>query len=212
MIEALLQGIAIGFVLALSVGPVIFTVIKQSINNGKKGGFSFIAGVWFSDVFLVVLTNAFTELATGLMAHKKIIGVAGSVFLMSMGLYYIFFKKSHIRPEDKEDQPFRKRDVAKIFLSGFFINTLNPAVIAFWLASATGFAISYTLRQRIIIFTTCIIINILADIAKVTLAGRIRNRLTDRNINLINRISGSILFIFGIALFWGAIFLSEKMK
>jgi threonine/homoserine/homoserine lactone efflux protein len=38
MIQALLQGIALGFVLALSVGPVIFTVIKQSIYNGRKGG------------------------------------------------------------------------------------------------------------------------------------------------------------------------------
>lgn len=207
----MLQGLAMGFVLALSVGPVIFTVIKQSINNGKKGGFSFIAGVWFSDIFLVVLTNAFTELASGLLAHKKVIGIGGSIFLMSMGVYYIFFKKSHISAEDRDMQSFRKRDVAKIFLSGFFINTLNPGVIAFWLGAATSFAISHSLRERIIIFTTCIGLNILADIAKVTLAGRIRHRLTDRNINLINRISGSILLVFGIALLWGAIFLSDKL-
>jgi len=45
MTEALLKGLALGSILALSVGPVIFTIIKQSLNNGKEGGMSFVAVV-----------------------------------------------------------------------------------------------------------------------------------------------------------------------
>ena len=55
MIEAFIKGFALGLLLVFSVGPVIFTIIKQSINHGKRGGFSFVAGVWFSDVIWVVL-------------------------------------------------------------------------------------------------------------------------------------------------------------
>lgn len=59
MLDAILKGLGLGLILALSVGPVIFTVIKQSINNGHRGGFSFVAGVWISDIFLVFLSIFF---------------------------------------------------------------------------------------------------------------------------------------------------------
>src|SRR6185437_6083909 len=85
IIEAILKGIAMGLLLVISVGPVVFTIIKQSINNGKGGGFSFVIGVWISDFILVILSNLFSELVTMVMDFKTQIGVAGSVFLMGMG-------------------------------------------------------------------------------------------------------------------------------
>jgi threonine/homoserine/homoserine lactone efflux protein len=50
MIAAVLQGLALGLMLSISGGTVILTILKQSINNGHKGGFAFIAGV--SAIFL----------------------------------------------------------------------------------------------------------------------------------------------------------------
>src|SRR5574337_620843 len=100
IIEAIGKGLAMGLLLALSVGPVIFTVIKQSINNGREGGFSFIIGVWISDIILIILSNLFSELLTRLLDFKAIIGVGGSALLIAMGVYYWFFKRVHIHPED----------------------------------------------------------------------------------------------------------------
>ena len=79
-----------GALLALSVGPVIFTIIKHSINNGRAGGFSFVVGVWISDFILIVLSNVFSELVTRLLDFKMLIGTLGSAFLIGMGLFYIF--------------------------------------------------------------------------------------------------------------------------
>ena len=89
--EAILKGVAMGLLLVISVGPVIFTIIKQSINNGRGGGFSFVIGVWISDFLLVVLSNLFSELVSTVMDFKMQIGIAGSTFLMGMGIFYIFF-------------------------------------------------------------------------------------------------------------------------
>ena len=61
MMDAILKGLAISLLLIFSVGPVVFTIIKQSINHGRKGGFSFIIGVWISDIIWVVLSNGFSE-------------------------------------------------------------------------------------------------------------------------------------------------------
>src|SRR4249920_1560763 len=93
MWQAIIHGLTLGLVLSISVGPVIFTIIKQSINNGQTGGFSFVAGVWLSDVILVIVSNAFAELLKGLMKYEKVIAIVGSIFLIGMGVVYIFFKK-----------------------------------------------------------------------------------------------------------------------
>ena len=213
MWEAIISGLTLGLILALSVGPVIFTIIKQSINNGHTGGFSFVVGVWASDIVLVIISNAFSELVKELLEYKKVIGVIGSVFLFGMGVIYVFFKKVKLQAgQEGAATRFRKRDMLKIFSSGFLINTLNPSVFIFWLGVATAFAGKFTLAQRVIIFSVCIGINIMADILKVVMAGRLRKRLTLHTIGVINKVSGTILIIFGLALFYGAIFLSDKVE
>ena len=50
-------------------------------------------------------------------------------------------------------------------------------------------------------------VNILADFLKVMLAGQLRSRLTLQTINVINKISGSLLILFGILLFYGTYYL-----
>jgi threonine/homoserine/homoserine lactone efflux protein len=210
VIEAMLKGLAMGLLLVISVGPVIFTIIKQSINNGKEGGFSFVIGVWVSDFILIVLSNVFSELVTHLLDFEKPIGIAGSIFLLGMGVYYLFFKKVPLHPEDISAAPLKASDHAHIALQGFLLNTLNPAVMAFWLTASTAIAITHTIRERIIIFATTLLINMSADVAKVTLAGKLRSKLTVKNIRLINKIAGLILLIFGTVLLTGVLFFVKK--
>ena len=209
MIEALLKGFAISLLLIFSVGPVVFTIIKQSITNGKAGGFSFVAGVWLSDLLWVVLSNLFSELVSELMDFKKQIAFAGSFFLIGLGIFYLFFKKIHIK-EDENKIVITARTHAKLVLSGFLINSLNPTLILFWLTTAAAIAANHTIYQRIIIFTTCLIINSASDILKVVLAGRLRSKLNEKNISMINKISGLILLIFGMILIGGVLFSHVK--
>ncbi|MDQ6756623.1 MAG: LysE family transporter [Bacteroidota bacterium] len=210
IIQAILKGFVMGLLLVISVGPVIFTIIKQSINNGKEGGFSFVAGVWASDVVLVLLSNIFSEFVTALLDFKKPIGIIGSILLISMGIFYLFFKKVAAHPQDLNLPPLQGSDHAKLALQGFLVNTLNPGVIAFWLTSVTAIAVTHTIKERIIIFATCLIVNMSADVGKVTLAGLLRSKLTVHNIKVINRISGFILLCFGTVLFVGVVFFMKK--
>lgn len=212
LIQAIIKGIGLGLLLVISVGPVIFTIIKQSINNGKEGGFSFVAGVWISDFVWVILSNLFSEFVTTLLDFKKPIGIAGSMLLISMGVFYLFFKKVHVHPQDISLPPLQKSDHAKIALQGFLVNTLNPGVMIFWLTSVTAIALLHTTRERIIIFGTCLVINMAADVGKVVLAGKLRSKLTLHNIRLINRISGFILICFGTALLVGVIFFMKQQQ
>jgi threonine/homoserine/homoserine lactone efflux protein len=211
MWQAIISGLTLGCILALSVGPVIFTIVKQSLNNGHTGGLSFVAGVWLSDILLVVISNAFSAFVAELLEYGNVIGYVGSVFLVGVGIYYLFFKKVTLRTDAEGNAlKFRKRDIVKIMSSGFLLNTLNPSVFIFWLGTASAFS-KYNLNQRLLIFSVCLAVNIAADILKVMLAGKLRNKLTLHNISLINKISGVILVGFGIALFYAAIFYSDKI-
>ncbi len=215
MIAAFIKGLAISLLLVFSVGPVIFTIIKQSINHGRRGGFSFIAGVWLSDIIWVVLSNSFSEAVKTLLDFKIPIGIAGSMFLIGMGVYYAFIKKITPRrlQEPKEiagdvimPGGKKKTNYLAIFSSGFLINTLNPAVISFWVLMAASLASVYSFNERIIIFTTCLGVNIMADVGKVLGAGSIGKKLSDKNILRINRLSGALYLLFGAVILTGIIY------
>ncbi len=210
MDEAILKGLGFGLLLSISVGPVLFSIIKQSLNNGHRGGFAFILGVSASDISLVLVSNIFTSLFNSMKHYKTEVGVAGCIFLVSMGVYFLFFKKVKVNELGQQVIKFRKRDYAKIFLSGYFMNTLNPAVFIFWITTSTA-VVYHTVNNRIIIFTTCLLWMLGTDVLKVLLAGKIRNRLTPHNIHIINRVNGVLLIIFGIALVWGLIVYGKRL-
>ena len=206
----MLKGLTFGLLLSISVGPVLFSIIKQSLNNGHKGGMAFVLGVFISDVSLLLVSNIFTRLFESLKTYKTEVGVSGCIFLVSMGIYFIFLKKIKVNEEGKQVIKFRKRDYAKIFFSGYFMNTLNPAVFIFWITTSTA-VITHSINDRIIIFATCMAWMLSTDILKVILAGKIRNRLTPHNIHIINRINGIILIVFGIALIWGLLVYGKRL-
>ncbi|MBK7434845.1 MAG: LysE family transporter [Chitinophagaceae bacterium] len=218
MTDAFLKGLAISLLLIFSVGPVIFTIIKQSINHGRRGGFSFIAGVWLSDIIWIILSNGFSEAVKTLLHFKIPIGIAGSLFLIGMGIYFTFLKKI---PPRKLQEPVeiagdeitpqgKRTNYFAIFSSGFIINTLNPAVISFWVIMAASLATVYNFKERIMVFCTCLGVNMLSDIGKVLGAGSIGKKLSDRNILLINRISGILYLIFGTAILSGIFYTLMK--
>ncbi|HMR91081.1 MAG TPA: LysE family transporter [Chitinophagaceae bacterium] len=199
MIEALIKGLTLGLLLSIAVGPVLFSIIKQSLNSGHQGGIAFVLGVFASDVALVLISNVFTEFFKRISNLQLEIGVAGCIFLISLGIFFLFFKKVKINEAGQQVLIFRKSDYAKIALSGFFMNILNPAVFLFWIY-ASSLVVSYSVQHRIITFAVCLLWMLGTDLLKVFLAGKIRNRLTPHNIHILNRINGIILIGFGVVL------------
>lgn len=199
MVDALVKGISLGLLLAISVGPIVFTVIKQSLTNGRMGGLAFIAGISVSDICLVIAANLFTNLFTLLSEHKKMLAVIASIFLILVGCYYLFFKKIASTPEGKQVIFKGSHHYVKLFGTGFLMNVFNPGIIVFWLTTSTAF-LDHTVKQRIIIFAIALFLALCADVAKVLLADKIRERMTPKNILLINKINGIILIGFGIVI------------
>ena len=211
MLAPIIKGLLLGLILSISLGPVIFAILKQSITNGRKAGYIFVAGVSTSDIGLLLIANIFTSIFLLVLDHKAFIALAGAGFLLLLGLYTLFFKKIKIESDEMgEEKVFRKRDYLGIYFSGFLMNTLNPSVFIFWFAwtAAIGASAAETnnpVQYKFLVFATCLIFLLLSDFIKVALASRLRPSLTEKNLIWINRISGIIILVFSAALFFGGL-------
>ena len=211
MIEAIITGLTLGLLLAISIGPIIFAIIKQSLNNGHRGGFFFVAGVSSSDVVIVLVCNLLTSLFAQAVSHQTMIGILGSGFLLIIGIYTLFFKKVMMDDNGSiQEKVFSKKQLLGIFLSGFFMNMLNPGVFIFWLAATAKIQSQiigelHPLRYLITVYVVCLLFVLSTDIAKVLLAGKIRPRLTPHNLHIINKISGIVLVVFALSLAWATL-------
>ena len=203
MTEAIISGLLLGLALVFSVGPVIFTIFKLRINYGLSSAFYFIGGVWLSDLLWVITANLFGSLLESISEHKLLVGITGGVFLMTLGIYYLFFKKYHSKKELDQGIKIGNATHARLFVTGFLLNTLNPGVIALWLAAATNSA-GKPVEYIVITFSICLGMNVAADFFKINLAGKLRSKLNDKNIGILNKISGLLFLIFGVALAVGA--------
>lgn len=211
MFAPIVKGLLLGLILSISIGPVIFAIIKQSLTNGKKAGYAFVGGVSSSDISLLLVCNLFTSLLTLVLEHKALIALLGAGFLLISGLYTLFFKKIVIENNEDASEPTQsKRDLIKSFFSGYLMNTLNPSVFLFWFAwtaaiGADAEESSNSLQYKLIVFGTCLAFVLVSDLIKVILAGALRPRLTEKSLLWINRISAIIILTFSAALFYSAI-------
>ena len=212
LVDPILKGVLLGFILSISIGPVIFAIIKQSLTNGKRSGYAFVAGVSSSDFVLLFICNFFTSLFNLVLNHKSTIALAGAGFLLLMGLYTLFFKK--LKLENMGTDGVNKRvsikDLISSYFSGFLMNTLNPSVFLFWFAWTAAINTSADdtpnpIQYKLIVFGTCLGFVLLSDLIKVFLAGKLRPRLTEKNLLWINRFSGMIILIFSAVLLYSAI-------
>ena len=212
LVEPILKGLLLGLILSISIGPVIFAIIKQSLTNGKRSGYAFVAGVSSSDFILLFICNVFTSLFNLVLNHKSSIALAGAGFLLLMGLYTLFFKKLKLENMgiDGVNKAIRIKDLVSSYFSGFLMNTLNPSVFLFWFAWTAAINTSADdtpnpFQYKLIVFGTCLGFVLLSDLIKVFLAGKLRPRLTEKNLLWINRVSGIIILIFSAALLYSAL-------
>ncbi len=200
MIESIVTGIGLGFVLSFLTGPVFFALIKTSIEKGFSAGVSLAGGVVLSDVFYVGLSLYGTSFIALENAYRIQIGVAGSSILFAIGLYYLF-KKVKVDYE----QSSSKRKNTGYFIKGFLMCIFNPAILLYWLSvTSSVISISGEIKSSEIIpfFGSILVTQFSLDVLKAYYANKLRYRIKEKNIALLNRIAGILILIFAARLIY----------
>lgn len=196
--SALIGGLLLGMFMAISVGPTLFAVLRYSLNHSYKAGLAFVLGVSLSDIIFVTIANVATPWLQWLHQFARPLAYSASALLIIAGLVGAI--KKH-KPKKDTEQILKVSNAKyfRIWLSGFFINALNPALIFQWIIAAAGMA-AETDMYRFVFFGSCLGLVLTLDLLKVFLADKIRRRLTIKRIMILQRISAIMIFAFGIGL------------
>lgn len=200
MIESIISGIGLGFVLSFLTGPVFFALIKTSIEKGFYAGVSLAGGVLVSDIFYVSLSLYGSTFLALENQYRMQIGIAGSIILFAIGLYYLF-KKVKVNYE----QNTSRRHNTGYFIKGFLMCIFNPAILLYWLSVTSGvISISGEIKSSEILpfFGSILITQFSLDVLKAYYANKLRYRIKEKNIARLNRIAGILILIFALRLIY----------
>lgn len=191
----------LGLVVAISVGPTLFAVIRYSMQHTFRAGIVFVLGVSLSDIIYVIVANLATSTwIDQVQSYQKPIGVIGSALFMGMGLFAFVKKYKPKRLVRNDSTPISRSTYWGIALSGFLMNTLNPAVFLIWVGASLKVAAYEDALAKILFFAVCLSLILIIDFCKVFLAEKIRSWLTLRKIMYLNKASAAIIFVFGLIL------------
>jgi len=199
MIEAILQGIGAGILFSFLTGPVFFSMIKTSIEKGFKAGFSLAVGVVLSDIIFISLTIFSSQFLNYDAAYSDYIGIIGGLFLLGIGLYYLI-NKVKVNYETSEIIKVRKRGY---IIKGFLMCLLSPATLMFWImvGGIVSGQLHYSMSEKIVFFVVAMTTQLFVDSLKTFYAAKLRYKIKEKNIRILNRIAGAVIIIFAVRLF-----------
>lgn len=194
----ILNGIKLGLVLALLVGPVFFAIIQTSVERGLWSGILVALGVSLSDVMYVAICYFGLAQFINLEQNKVYMAFGGGIVLILFGLYHIIIKSR--RSMNGAPKSTEEKGKFRYFLKGFVINGISPMVILFWLGaiSIASVDFGYTQGIQFFVFFGVVLLTVLfTDVMKAYLADKLRRLVNARSLMFMNIAVGVLLLFFG---------------
>ncbi|PWH84840.1 LysE family translocator [Brumimicrobium oceani] len=203
MSELLLKAIVTGLILSVMLGPAFFVLLETSIKKGIRAALAFDAGVLISDIIYIIIAYVFIqqveELSRG--GDNALIRALGGLLFMVYG--YLTFNKKVDTVEVKKTKKVNAdpKDYWILFIKGLLLNLANPLVVFYWFSvmalghSGAKSALSggETFFYLFIVLLTFFTI----DVVKIVGAKKLRPFITITLLRSLNRITGTILMVFG---------------
>ncbi|MEX0882001.1 MAG: LysE family translocator [Cyclobacteriaceae bacterium] len=202
MIWAILEGIGMGLVLSLIIGPVFFALIQNSLENGFRHSFFMALGILLSDSIFVIITYFGISFLIGNTAFKVILGYVGGMILVGIG-WATWRARTMREPLSGNSGTARKR---KGFFKGLGLNGINPFVFLFWISVAglVNLKSSFDTMDKAFYYMALLITVFSFDLFKAYMAQSLRRHITASLMLKMNRTVGILLIIFGIRMLYFA--------
>lgn len=204
----------LGFFLAFMIGPVFFILIQTSIVKGARAAIVFDLGVMAGDVLFITIAYYGSRSLLERLKDDPRLFFIGGVILIIYGLITYLDKSS--KPTVEEESFVlreRKNNYIKLFFKGFFLNTINVGVLAFWLGLIVVIGPNFNMDGDKIFnyFAVVLISYFITDIGKILLAKQLKKKLTPDVIYKVKRGMGILLIIFGVVLLLKGIIPNEQL-
>ncbi len=201
----IVEGILLGLVLSVSIGPIFFVLVQTSIREGLASGVFVGTGIWISDFLFILFTYLGLSQLTALKDNPTFslaFGLVGGLFLFVFGLVLFFKRPVSIETLGKIKK--RSTPITTLWIQGFLVNTINPFTIFFWLTTMTDGVVGRNFGKKEVVFFFGGIMGtiILTDFLKAYFADKIRHKLKQKHLKWFGWFSGVIVMGFGIMIMY----------
>lgn len=198
MIASLMEGVSMGLLLSVMVGPVFFTLIQSSLTHGFRYASVLAFGILCSDTFYVVITYLGIKFLAEATYFEEALGYVGGAILIGFGLSSLLRKQTQRPNSGGIILPEVKRRSA--FIKGFSINGVNPFVLLFWIsiASIVQMKENVTTWEIWLYYSGILGTVFLIDLLKSYIAKRLSHLVTPKMMGIMNKGVGVIMIGFGL--------------
>ncbi|RKI39470.1 lysine transporter LysE [bacterium D16-51] len=192
-----LRGVLIGLLFGVPAGAVGAMTVQRTWNSGIKAGLLTGFGSSAADcIYACVGAFGLTVISEFLLKYQTVINLAGGGLVMYMGLHLLLSKK---KPDEIPSVSGR----IKTFLSSFLVGITNPAAVLTFLFAFSYFGIS---GDTNLIQGICLVIGVFLGTylwwtALSVIVGILKGRQKKDHLQVMNRIFGVILCLFGMVVF-----------
>jgi threonine/homoserine/homoserine lactone efflux protein len=201
----LLKGVLVGLIIAVPTGPVGVLCIRRTIFHGQLAGFVSGLGAASADaIFGIIAAFGLSVVSELLLDYQQWLRLGGSAFLLFLGI--TAFTSDPLEGTQDQRDP---EDLIADFASTFLLTITNPITILAFLAifAGIGFSGAHATLGRAAILVLGVWIGSLLWWAALALgAGAMRVSFGRQHLVWINRGSGGILVLSGVALLGSSLF------
>ena len=194
-VSIVIQGIVIGLILTVPVGPLALMCIQRSLSDGRLHGIISGFGVTTADsLYATVAFLGLTAISGFILSWQDFFRFFAGLVLVIVGIR-IFF----IRP-DTDGEKSLHESYAKDYLSMAAIGIANPLTLLFLMVTLPGFGFSFGGTSVISAaeFVSGFFCGSVAWwIFLCGTLGSVRSRISAGNLALINRVSGFFIICVG---------------
>ena len=199
LLSFLLKGMLVGIVIAVPAGPVGVLCIRRTIFHGRLAGFISGLGAASADaVFGIIAGFGLTVVSDLLLDYQDWLRLGGAGFLLYIGISA--FTADPLRGTQSQRDP---EGLIADYASAFALTITNPITILAFLAIFAGIGFSgreATLSRAGILVLGVWLGSLLWWAGLALGAGAVRLSFERRHLVWINRGSGGILALCGVAL------------
>ncbi|MEM6684151.1 MAG: LysE family transporter [Bacteroidota bacterium] len=204
MVEGLQYAVLYGLFLSfVAIGPIFFLLIEISITKGFRSALAFDLGAIFADIVFIFFAYYSTSGLIEKIKDDPNLIIFGGLILCAYGVItYIKTSKSFRKIVREHYSVDTRKNLLGLFIKGFFLNFINFGVLAGWIvAIATASKITGDTKYGLFIFISTILITLLVmDILKITLAKKLKSKMTPRFIFKAKKWISIIIVVFGIVM------------
>jgi threonine/homoserine/homoserine lactone efflux protein len=193
--SALLSGIAVGFAVAMPVGPIGVLCIKRSLKDGFRFGLATGLGAATADASYGLLVALGLGLS-GLLAYAAPLKIGGGLLIVALGLLGL---RSFFKPSAKTEIASPKGGLLSAWLSTFLLTLTNPVTILAFIGLIAALGTASAAGPYLLVLGV-FIGSLLWWMILVGGVSLLKHRLPSEALRWLDFASGMVLVLWGLAI------------